>query len=68
MKKSILNLGKALNKADQKQINGGASCNTYSGPGCYGIDNGFCGSCRDYHTLPAEHQPCVLVSINCFSI
>ncbi|RLJ97808.1 hypothetical protein [Tenacibaculum discolor] len=23
MKKSILNLGKALNKADQKQINGG---------------------------------------------
>ena len=25
MKKSILNLGKALNKSDQKQINGGAN-------------------------------------------
>ncbi|WGH76874.1 hypothetical protein P8625_06950 [Tenacibaculum tangerinum] len=31
MKKSILNLGKALNKTSQKQINGGAN---YGG-GCY---------------------------------
>ncbi|WP_176714976.1 hypothetical protein [Tenacibaculum soleae] len=28
MKKSILNLGKALNKAEQKQINGG-DCENY---------------------------------------
>jgi hypothetical protein len=26
MKKQFLNLGKALNKAEQKQINGGAGC------------------------------------------
>lgn len=26
MKKSILNIGKALNKAEQKSINGGARC------------------------------------------
>ena len=36
MKKSILNLGKALNKAEQKQINGGrriVECNSDFG-GC----------------------------------
>jgi len=42
MKKSILNLGKALNKADQKKINGGfAFCDA----------NGACPSgyvCQDY--------------------
>ncbi len=37
MKKSILNLGKTLNKKEQKNINGGIlySCSTgYSGPRC----------------------------------
>ena len=40
MKKSILNLGKALNKAEQKEINGGKheSCLTHvdcpAGQGC----------------------------------
>jgi hypothetical protein len=28
MKKSILNIGNALNKAELKQINGGKQCNT----------------------------------------
>jgi hypothetical protein len=30
MKKQFLNLGKALNKAEQKSINGGASCRSGS--------------------------------------
>ena len=34
MKKSILNLGKVLNKTDQKQINGGKPINCYSNPIC----------------------------------
>ena len=34
MKKSILNIGKALNKAEQKEINGGyqRECSTSNGP------------------------------------
>jgi len=34
MKKSILNLGKALNKAEQKKINGGLLINCYDNPTC----------------------------------
>ena len=51
MKKSILNLGKALNKAEQQTINGGNGgyCRTnkdcytkYLGPGDVGCVNGRC--------------------------
>ncbi|MGQ3679031.1 hypothetical protein [Tenacibaculum discolor] len=35
MKKSILNLGKALNKADQKQINGGDMTPIDCDEGCW---------------------------------
>ncbi|MGG6231625.1 hypothetical protein [Tenacibaculum sp. SDUM215027] len=66
MKKSILSLGKALDKTNQKQINGGSSsCNTYSGPPCYGISNGVCGTCSQYQALPQEHKSCVLVHADC---
>ena len=47
MKKSILNIGKALNKAEQKSINGGANCPIYA-PSCctscggYPLSNGCC--------------------------
>jgi hypothetical protein len=34
MKKSILNLGKALNKSEQEQINGGKPIECYSNPIC----------------------------------
>ncbi|TYQ00343.1 hypothetical protein C7447_101955 [Tenacibaculum adriaticum] len=34
MKKQILNLGKALNKAEQKKINGGRPIKCYSNPNC----------------------------------
>ncbi|MDP2541213.1 hypothetical protein [Tenacibaculum discolor] len=52
MKKSILNLGKALNKANQKQINGGANGSCYQeGSRCcenrpWGVfcDAGRCGT------------------------
>ncbi|WP_435263970.1 hypothetical protein [Tenacibaculum sp. nBUS_03] len=45
MKKSILNLGNALNKADQKQINGGKKkCDTHNdcGPGACCNTSRFC--------------------------
>ncbi|CAM1342460.1 hypothetical protein [Tenacibaculum amylolyticum] len=47
MKKSISNLGKALNRAEQKQINGGANCPTYPANECtacggYPLPNGCC--------------------------
>ncbi|CAL2104710.1 conserved protein of unknown function [Tenacibaculum sp. 190130A14a] len=65
MKKSILNLGKALNKAEQKQVNGGSSC---PGPICYGIPGMGCGTCEQYHALPDNCKMRVLVSVNCFGI
>ena len=66
MKNQILNLGKILNKADQKLISGGTySCDTYSGPPCYGINNGVCGTCSQYQALPLEHKKCVLVHADC---
>jgi hypothetical protein len=70
MKKQILNLGKALNKVEQKQISGGvSSCDTYSGPSCYGRISGMrCGTCEAYHALPNEHKMCVFVSVDCFPI
>lgn len=66
MKKSILNIGKVLDKDSQKQINGGtSSCDTYSGPLCYGLNNGVCGTCSQYQALPLEHKKCVLVHADC---
>jgi len=46
MKKQILNLGKALNKAEQKSINGGGGAGncSYEGESCG--QNYFC--CEDY--------------------
>jgi hypothetical protein len=65
MKKSISNLGKALNKAEQKQINGeGSDCFTpYL---CYGALNPFvpCGTCEEYNQLPQDCKNKVINS--CF--
>ncbi|WP_408034958.1 hypothetical protein [Tenacibaculum aestuarii] len=46
MKKSILNLGKALNKVEQKQINGGAKC-WINGFPCCGECNYSTGICSE---------------------
>ncbi|WP_095069138.1 hypothetical protein [Tenacibaculum jejuense] len=35
MKKSILNIGKALNKAEQRNINGGLRGDVFIGSGCF---------------------------------
>ncbi|MBA6156382.1 hypothetical protein H3Z83_07630 [Tenacibaculum sp. S7007] len=50
MKKSILNLGKALNKVEQKQINGGTDPISGDGGGSGGGsgDSGNWGVCREY--------------------
>ena len=56
MKKSILNLGEALNKADQKLINGGTTCpSDYI---CYGenFPHVNCGTCEEYNALPQHCQ------------
>jgi len=37
MKKQFLNLGKALNKAEQKSINGGGACNVTTERECIGL-------------------------------
>ncbi|MCT4699662.1 hypothetical protein [Tenacibaculum haliotis] len=44
MKKQILNLGKALNKAEQKEINGGGTCSAHIPCGhesCGGGENNY---------------------------
>ena len=71
MKKSILNLGKSLNKRQQKIINGGnQSCPPR---GCYYSDEPLntpatlCGTCQDYHNLTQECQNMTLVNYDCFS-
>ncbi|CAL2087825.1 hypothetical protein [Tenacibaculum sp. 190524A05c] len=47
MKKSILNFGKALSKADQNKINGGTrECRVL--PWCSGLDNYIIIQCRCY--------------------
>ncbi|WP_299887369.1 hypothetical protein [uncultured Lacinutrix sp.] len=51
MKKQILNLGKALNKVEQKQINGGSACAYYHQYNlCFGPVPGClpCGRMDDY--------------------
>ncbi len=68
MKKQISNLGKALNKAEQKQINGGDKCLGMPGPSCYGMPGMNCGSCEDYNALPPKYQTCVMVYVGCFSV
>ena len=60
MKKSILNLGKTLNKTEQKLINGGVvncpdmSC--YYGTPIRGDSAPYCGTCSDFYSLPLECQ------------
>ncbi|MFY7670383.1 hypothetical protein ACOSP6_04795 [Tenacibaculum sp. MEBiC06402] len=54
MKKSILKLGKTLEKSEQKQINGGASCPTYPASRClacggYPLSNGCCLGTMETH-------------------
>jgi hypothetical protein len=40
MKKSILNIGKALNKSEQQQINGGHGCSQSGRLCCFQLPNG----------------------------
>ncbi|WP_299133450.1 hypothetical protein [uncultured Tenacibaculum sp.] len=42
MKKSILNLGKTINKAEQKEINGGSGHNGWQ---CCSRSSKLCGTC-----------------------
>ena len=58
MKKSILNLGKILNKADQKAINGGFGVN---GGECYLLSPGICSDCCE----PEGEYKCVPTTKRC---
>ncbi|WP_299622441.1 hypothetical protein [uncultured Tenacibaculum sp.] len=68
MKKSILFLGKSLNKKTQKNINGGMFSNCPSSPTCYGVSGvpTPCGTCEQYHLLPQECKMRVKVGVSCF--
>lgn len=62
MKKSILNLGKALDKTEQNQVIGGQATNFCYGP----LPFSGCGTCAEYHALPRSCQMQVMVSHECF--
>ena len=65
MRKSILNLGKVLNKQSQKQINGGNVCDAYINNGlCFGPVPG-CLSCNQIQNYP-DAIGCVLIHSDCF--
>lgn len=65
MKKSILNLGKALNKTEQKKINGGSVCDYYIENGlCFGPVAG-CLSCNQIEGYPGA-VGCVRIHFDCF--
>ncbi|MGG8497129.1 hypothetical protein ACQY1Q_11980 [Tenacibaculum sp. TC6] len=54
MKKQILDLGKTLNREEQKQINGGFSCPTYDASHCilcggHPLSNGCCLGTKETH-------------------
>ncbi|WP_442264473.1 hypothetical protein ACSIGC_08855 [Tenacibaculum sp. ZS6-P6] len=66
MKKSILNIGKALNKAEQRKVNGGfGSCDDYTGPFCYADSIPGCASCAEYNALPRRHKACAFTHAEC---
>ena len=67
MKKSILNLGKALNKADQKNLFGGRSIDGCP-DACYGVPGMGCRSCQEYFSLSNYYQMRVKVGVSCFGI
>ncbi len=52
MKKSILNIGNALSKTEQKKVNGGSD-DCFTPYLCYGAPNPFvpCGTCEEYNQL-----------------
>jgi hypothetical protein len=68
MKKSILNIGKALNKAEQKEINGGATgraCSNNCHNGCLPNETCvqvYCGPLGPFHGLEIGFQ-CVSPSV-----
>jgi len=59
MKKSILNLGKALNKSEQKKVNGGygncpQNCEYFSDTVISSSFLTSCGRCSEYYQLPTS--------------
>ncbi|MCF2875518.1 MULTISPECIES: hypothetical protein [unclassified Tenacibaculum] len=67
MKKTILNLGKSLNKIEQKRINGGGfvDCNQFPRSLCFGPVPG-CLPCDQLINYPGA-MGCVRVHIGCIS-
>ncbi|CAM1350239.1 hypothetical protein [Tenacibaculum crassostreae] len=67
MKKSILNLGKILNKIEQQEINGSRGIDGCPNE-CYGIPDMGCRSCQEYFSLSSYCQMRVRVGIECFGM
>lgn len=58
-KQHVLNLGKPLTKAEQKEINGshGGPCDDYTGP--------IIVTCEEYANVPFHHKICVMTTEVC---
>jgi hypothetical protein len=66
MKNEILNLGKVLNKSEQKNINGGDNCNFYEKNNlCFATDDPHCIPCNQINNYP-DAQNCHNIDYNCF--
>ena len=64
MLKNLSNIGKSLNKSEQKAINGG--CPPGGGNVCSGYTGPIVVTCEQYYNLPPQFTFCVLVSVDCF--
>ncbi len=66
MKKSILDLGRALNKLEQKSIIGGDNCNYYARIGlCFSYDDPYCIPCNQIDNYPGA-SACYNIDNGCF--
>ncbi|PKH50667.1 hypothetical protein CXF68_08145 [Tenacibaculum sp. Bg11-29] len=65
MKKQILNLGKTLNRVEQKEINGGFGCTQFPISLCFGPIPG-CLPCNQIQNYPGADR-CVIMDISCDS-
>ncbi|WP_299622453.1 hypothetical protein [uncultured Tenacibaculum sp.] len=66
MKKSILNLGKQLNKNQQQFIKGGDNCYYYANQNfCFADNDPLCIPCNQLHNYPGA-ETCPQIDFGCF--
>ncbi|PKH50676.1 hypothetical protein CXF68_08190 [Tenacibaculum sp. Bg11-29] len=66
MKKSILKIGEALNKAEQKLVIGGNNCDYYARINlCFATDDPYCIPCNQINNYPGAAN-CHNIDNGCF--